>query len=48
MTATLIRQPKTARTDGSTAAAAAADRAVPALLVEGVTKRFVVGRKRKP
>ena len=28
--------------------AAAIDTAVPALLVEGVTKRFVVGRKRKP
>ena len=47
MTATVIRQQKIARTSGSTAAAATADRAVPALLVEGVTKRFIVGRKRK-
>jgi ABC-2 type transport system ATP-binding protein len=48
VTATVIRQQKIARTSGSTAAAATVDRAVPALLVEGVTKRFIVGRKRKP
>ena len=48
MTATLIGQQKIARTDGITGAARVADQAVPALLVEGVTKRFVVGRKRKP
>ena len=47
MTATLIRQQKIARTDGTTAARTV-DAAVPALLVEGVTKRFVVGRKRTP
>src|SRR5438045_2794731 len=48
VTATLIRQEKIARTDASAAGAVAIDRAVPALLVENVTKRFVVGRKRKP
>ncbi|MDQ3126914.1 MAG: ABC transporter ATP-binding protein [Chloroflexota bacterium] len=48
MTATLIGQQKIARTDGITDAARTVDQAVPALLVEGVTKRFVVGRKRKP
>jgi len=48
VTATLIGQQKIARTDGTTAAVATLDRAVPALLVEHVTKRFVVGRKRKP
>ena len=48
MTATLIRQEKIARTDGVAVGAMAVDRAVPALLVENVTKRFVVGRKRKP
>ena len=48
MTATLIAQQKISRTDGSTDAARTVDQAVPALLVEGVTKRFVVGRKRRP
>ncbi len=48
MTATLIGQQKIARTDGITGAVRTVDQAVPALLVEGVTKRFVVGRKRKP
>jgi ABC-2 type transport system ATP-binding protein len=48
VTATLIGQQKIARTDDSAAAVGALDRAVPALLVENVTKRFVVGRKRKP
>ena len=48
MTATLIGQQKIARTDGTTAGVATLDRAVPALLVENVTKRFFVGRKRKP
>ena len=48
MTATLIRQEKIVRTDAAADAAGAVETAVPALLVEGVTKRFVVGRKRKP
>ncbi len=48
MTATLIRQAKIIGADGTTTAATTVDRAVPALLVENVTKRFVVGRKRKP
>ncbi len=49
MTATLIGQQKIARADGvTTRATTELERAVPALLVEGVTKRFVVGRKRKP
>lgn len=47
MTATLIGQQKIGRTD-ALAGARPVDAAVPALLVEGVTKRFVVGRKRKP
>ena len=47
MTATLIGQQKIARTD-ALVGARTVDVAVPALLVEGVTKRFVVGRKRKP
>ncbi len=48
MTATVLGQQKIARSGGATGAARAVDAAVPALLVEGVTKRFVVGRKRKP
>jgi ABC-2 type transport system ATP-binding protein len=50
VTATLVGQSNThiARPDDLAGAARALDRAVPALLVEGVTKRFVVGRKRKP
>ena len=48
MTATLIGQQKIARTDGIGTAIAIVDDALPALLVEGVTKRFIVGRKRKP
>ena len=48
MTATLIGQQKITRTHGLDGAVATLDRAVPALLVENVTKRFVVGRKRKP
>jgi ABC-2 type transport system ATP-binding protein len=48
VTATVIRQQKIARTDGPIERAAAIDGALPALLVQGVTKRFVVGRKRKP
>ena len=48
MTATVLGQQKIARSGGAVGAAAAVDTAVPALLVEGVTKRFVVGRKRKP
>ena len=47
MTATLIGQQKIVRPHDLTGAVAT-DRAVPALLVENVTKRFVVGRKRKP
>jgi ABC-2 type transport system ATP-binding protein len=47
VTATLIGQQKIARTGGAVAARTV-DAAVPALLVDGVTKRFVVGRKRKP
>ncbi len=46
MTATLIRQPNIARPIDSVEAQAERV-AVPALLVEGVSKRFVVGRKRK-
>ena len=48
MTATLIGQQKITRTYGVDDAVATLDRALPALLVESVTKRFVVGRKRKP
>jgi len=48
VTATLIGQQKISRTDGISDAARTVDQAVPALLVEGVTKRFVVGRKRRP
>ena len=50
MTATVLGQQKIARPNTLRGAgkAAAIDTAVPALLVEGVTKRFVVGRKRKP
>ena len=47
MTATLIPQPNIARPiDAVDALAARA--ATPALVIEGVTKRFTVGRKRKP
>jgi ABC-2 type transport system ATP-binding protein len=50
VTATVLGQQKIARPNALRGAgkAAAIDTAVPALLVEGVTKRFVVGRKRKP
>ncbi|MEA2607385.1 MAG: type transport system ATP-binding protein [Chloroflexota bacterium] len=48
MTATLIGQQKIVRPHDLNGAVATLDRAVPALLVENVTKRFVVGRKRKP
>ena len=48
MTATLVAQEKISPTDKPYEAAGALDRAIPALLVERVTKRFVVGRKRKP
>ena len=48
MTATLIGQQNIVRPHDLTGAVATLDRAVPALLVENVTKRFVVGRKRKP
>ncbi|HXI46884.1 MAG TPA: ABC transporter ATP-binding protein [Candidatus Acidoferrales bacterium] len=59
MTATTLRQPKTdLRPDRSAvdagqepavvAAGRPLDVAIPALVVEGVTKRFVVGRKKRP
>jgi ABC-2 type transport system ATP-binding protein len=48
VTATLVGQQKITRSGGLTDAARTVGQAVPALLVEGVTKRFVVGRKRKP
>jgi ABC-2 type transport system ATP-binding protein len=51
VTATLLGQQKITRPGFGTVGAgelAAIDTAVPALLVEGVTKRFQVGRKRKP
>jgi ABC-2 type transport system ATP-binding protein len=51
VTATLLGQEKIGRRGVSGIAdgdARAIDPAAPALLVEGVTKRFVVGRKRKP
>jgi ABC-2 type transport system ATP-binding protein len=50
VTATVLGQQKIARPGivGTDGAARTLDTAVPALLVEGVTKRFVVGRKRKP
>ena len=50
MTATLVGTPnsKIARPDDVAGAARVLDQAIPALLVDGVTKRFVVGRKRKP
>ena len=50
MTATVTNQPKTTPwADRVTAPAASlADTAVPALLIDGVSKAFVVGRKKKP
>ncbi len=50
MTATTLRQPNIALPDRLAVPAIdlTAERAVPALLVEGVTKRFTVGRKRRP
>ncbi|HEX5013573.1 MAG TPA: ABC transporter ATP-binding protein [Candidatus Limnocylindrales bacterium] len=47
MTATLVRQPNIAR-PADTVGARAEESAVPALVIDRVTKRFVVGRKRKP
>jgi ABC-2 type transport system ATP-binding protein len=47
VTATLIPQPNIARPIEATPAATDVV-ATPALLIEGVTKRFTVGRKRKP
>jgi ABC-2 type transport system ATP-binding protein len=47
VTATVLGQQKIAR-PGTVDTARTVDTAVPALEVEGVTKRFVVGRKRKP
>ena len=47
MTATLIHQPNIARPIDETRSASDVA-AVPALLIEGVTKRFTLGRKRKP
>ena len=50
MTATVIRQPKTIAPDQQAVPAEARpiDVTVPALLVEGVTKRFKVGRAKRP
>ena len=50
MTATVIRQPKTIAPDRQAVPAEARpiDVTVPALLVEGVTKRFRVGRSKRP
>ena len=50
MTATVIRQPKTIAPDRQAVPAEARpiDVTVPALLVEGVTKRFSVGRSKRP
>jgi ABC-2 type transport system ATP-binding protein len=48
VTASVLGQQKIARPGGAIGAARTVETAVPALLVEGVTKRFVVGRKRKP
>ena len=47
MTATLIHQPNIVRPIDETRSASDVT-AVPALLIEGVTKRFTLGRKRKP
>jgi len=47
VTATLVRQPNIAR-PADTVGARADEAAVPALVIDRVTKRFVVGRKRKP
>jgi len=47
VTATLVRQPNTARVAGNVGVVAQ-DAAVPALVIDRVTKRFTVGRKRKP
>ena len=50
MTATTLRQQKTLLPDRAAAPATelTAERDVPALLVEGVTKRFTVGRRKRP
>jgi ABC-2 type transport system ATP-binding protein len=50
VTATLLRKPKSFVPDRLAVPAEALplDAALPALLVEGVTKRFIVGRKKKP
>jgi ABC-2 type transport system ATP-binding protein len=60
MTATTLREPKSIRPDRpaveadliheltAETAARSIEGAVPALLVEGVTKRFIVGRKKRP
>jgi ABC-2 type transport system ATP-binding protein len=47
VTATLVRQPNTARV-ADKVGVVAQDAAVPALMIDRVTKRFTVGRKRKP
>ncbi|HKG20130.1 MAG TPA: ABC transporter ATP-binding protein [Candidatus Limnocylindrales bacterium] len=47
MTATLVRQPNIARPIDKVDSIASRS-AVPALVIDGVTKRFTVGRKRKP
>ena len=50
MTATLLGQSKTGAPDrlAVDGRAETVDDAVPALLVEGVTKRFTVGRSKRP
>ena len=47
MTATLVRQPNTARVVDNVGVVVQ-ESAVPALVIDRVTKRFTVGRKRKP
>jgi ABC-2 type transport system ATP-binding protein len=47
VTATLVRQPNIARPIDKVGSIASRS-AVPALVIDGVTKRFTVGRKRKP
>jgi ABC-2 type transport system ATP-binding protein len=47
VTATLVRQPNTARVV-DTVGVRTQETAVPALVIDRVTKRFTVGRKRKP
>ncbi|HET8786592.1 MAG TPA: ABC transporter ATP-binding protein [Candidatus Limnocylindrales bacterium] len=48
MTATLTEQLKTTTSSAPVASASGVSAALPALLIEGVSKSFVVGRNRKP